>query len=230
MRTSQPGRPGQAAPAPWRRWLLPLGGTAGVLALLALARGAPPGMALSYSQFVADVSAGAVRAVTIGPAGQVTGSLATGQPFTTTIPVALDDRTLAGRLAVHHAQVTATAATGSSLSALIGLLSLLLAGGLLYSAVRGYRRQGAALGGLGGAGGLARAKARVIDAERPATVNDAHGRQVAYNGHLLYTFTGDRPGQVTGQGFQNFFVATPGLAPAASSRAGTVPAPGGLGY
>ena len=65
-------------------------------------------------------------------------------------------------------------------------------------------------------------------------VNDAHGRQVAYNGHLLYTFTTDHPGQVTGQGFQNFFVATPGLAPitAAAARTGTAPAApaGGYGY
>ena len=61
-------------------------------------------------------------------------------------------------------------------------------------------------------------------------VNDSHGRQVAYNGHLLYTFTDDRPGQVTGQGFQDFFVATPGVAPIASSPAGTVPAaPSGSG-
>jgi hypothetical protein len=52
----------------------------------------------------------ALRAVTIDPAGQVAGTLATGQPFTTTIPVALDDRVLAGRLAVHHVQVTATGA------------------------------------------------------------------------------------------------------------------------
>ena len=55
-------------------------------------------------------------------------------------------------------------------------------------------------------------------------VIDIHGSQVAYNGHLLYTFADDQPGQVTGQGVQNFFVATPGLtaitrspAPAASS-------------
>jgi hypothetical protein len=52
--------------------------------------------------------------VTINPAGQVTGSLASGQPLTTTIPVALGDRTLAGQLAAHHVQVTATAATPSS--------------------------------------------------------------------------------------------------------------------
>jgi predicted lipoprotein with Yx(FWY)xxD motif len=62
---------------------------------------------------------------------------------------------------------------------------------------------------------------------RLSVLNDAHG-------HLLYAFASDRAGQVTGQGFQNFFVATPGLAPMASSPAqgGTVPAasPGGLGY
>jgi predicted lipoprotein with Yx(FWY)xxD motif len=65
-------------------------------------------------------------------------------------------------------------------------------------------------------------------------VNDANGHQVAYNGHLLYTFTSDHAGQVTGQGFQNFFVATPGIAPIArsSTPGGTVPAApaGGLGY
>jgi predicted lipoprotein with Yx(FWY)xxD motif len=65
-------------------------------------------------------------------------------------------------------------------------------------------------------------------------VHDAHGAQVGYNGHLLYTFAGDRAGQVTGQGFQNFFVATAGLTPPATSSAPgtTVPAaqPGGYGY
>jgi predicted lipoprotein with Yx(FWY)xxD motif len=65
-------------------------------------------------------------------------------------------------------------------------------------------------------------------------VHDAHGQQVAYNGHLLYTFVSDHAGQVTGQGVQNFFVATPGLTPIATSSApGTVPAAppaGGYGY
>jgi len=64
-------------------------------------------------------------------------------------------------------------------------------------------------------------------------LSDANGDQVAYNGHLLYTFASDHPGQVTGQGFQNFFVATPGLTPIAGSPAGAVPAapPGSsLGY
>ena len=63
-------------------------------------------------------------------------------------------------------------------------------------------------------------------------VNDAHGHQVAYNGHLLYIFISDHPGQVTGQGVQDFFVATPGLTPIASSPApaGTVPAAPAAGY
>ena len=51
-----------------------------------------------------------------------------------------------------------------------------------------------------------------------AVLNDAHGQQVTYNGHLLYTFADDHAGQVTGQGVQNFFVATPGLAPITSVR------------
>jgi predicted lipoprotein with Yx(FWY)xxD motif len=64
-------------------------------------------------------------------------------------------------------------------------------------------------------------------------LNDVNGQQVAYNGHLLYTFAEDHAGTVTSQGFQDFFVATPGLAPitTASARAATAPAnPSGSGY
>ena len=66
-----------------------------------------------------------------------------------------------------------------------------------------------------------------------AAVSDTHGHQVAYNGHLLYTFVDDHAGQVTGQGVQGFFVATPGLTPLAGSPAPTAaapPAPAGNGY
>jgi predicted lipoprotein with Yx(FWY)xxD motif len=75
-------------------------------------------------------------------------------------------------------------------------------------------------------------------------VMDGHGSQVAYNGHLLYTFVTDGPEHVTGQGVQNFFVVTPGIAPLAGTSAGTSapaasapaasapasPANGGYGY
>ena len=172
MRTSQPGPPGHANAALWRRWLFPAAISVGFVTLLALPRGAAPAMALSYTRFLADVGAGTVRAVTIGPQGQVTGSLTGGQPFTTAIPVALGGNGLARDLAVHHVQVTATtAATMSSslLSVLIGLLPPLAIGGLLFVIIRSLRRPAGALGSMGGLGGLTRAKARVIDAERPAT-------------------------------------------------------------
>jgi predicted lipoprotein with Yx(FWY)xxD motif len=62
-------------------------------------------------------------------------------------------------------------------------------------------------------------------------VKDAHGDQVAYNGHLLYTFADDHADQVTGQGFENFFVATPSLAQIAGSSAPAAPtAPSSSGY
>lgn len=62
-----------------------------------------------------------------------------------------------------------------------------------------------------------------------AVVRSGNGQQVTYNGHFLYTFVDDSPGQVTGQGVQNFSVATPGLAPihatAAPSTNGTTRSP-----
>jgi predicted lipoprotein with Yx(FWY)xxD motif len=68
-----------------------------------------------------------------------------------------------------------------------------------------------------------------------AVLNDVNGPQVTYNGHPLYTFVDDRAGQVTGQGVQNFFVATPGIAPITMSAGPTAPATpavpsGGYGY
>ncbi len=172
MRMSRPGPSGQVNTAPWRRWLLPAAGLAGVLTLLALPRSAAPNMTLTYTRFLADVGAGTVRAVTIGPAGQVTGSFAGGRPFTTTIPVALGGNGLAGNLAAHHVQVTATATAAmpfSPLSVLIGLLPLLLIGGLIYYSFRSVRRHADGPGGLGRPTGMTRAKTRVIDDERPAT-------------------------------------------------------------
>ena len=171
MRMSQPGPAGHAHPARWRRWLFPAAVMASFVTLLVLPRGAAAGgMPLSYTRFTADVGAGAVRSVTIGPACQVAGVLAGGRPFTTTIPVALGGNGLAGDLAAHHVQVTATTAMPSSLAAaLAGLLPLLLIGGLLFFVARRARQQAAGLGGPGGLGGLAKAKARVIDAERPTT-------------------------------------------------------------
>jgi predicted lipoprotein with Yx(FWY)xxD motif len=70
-------------------------------------------------------------------------------------------------------------------------------------------------------------------ASKLTAVSDSHGQQAAYHGHLLYTFVSDRSGRVTGQGVQNFFVATPGLAPISgqtASRAPASPPSGGYSY
>jgi cell division protease FtsH len=145
------------------------GATAGVVALLALAHGSPPGPRLSYSQFLTEIGSGTVRAVTIGPVGQVTGSLATGQPFTTTIPVALHDRTLAGYLAAHHVQVSATAPTSSSLLPLLLGLLLLLLGALFVAAVRNARHQATDLGQLTEAARMTKTNARITEAVQSGT-------------------------------------------------------------
>jgi predicted lipoprotein with Yx(FWY)xxD motif len=68
-----------------------------------------------------------------------------------------------------------------------------------------------------------------------AVLKDVNGQQVTYNGHPLYTFADDHADQVTGQGVQDFFVATPGIASITMSAGSTAPstpaAPsGGYGY
>jgi predicted lipoprotein with Yx(FWY)xxD motif len=66
-----------------------------------------------------------------------------------------------------------------------------------------------------------------------SVTHDSNGAQVAYNGHFLYTFVDDSAGHVSGQGVQDFFVATPGLAVIGSSSSAPAPIPtsgSGTGY
>jgi predicted lipoprotein with Yx(FWY)xxD motif len=57
-----------------------------------------------------------------------------------------------------------------------------------------------------------------------SVLSDANGQQVRYNGHFLYTFIDDTPGQVTGQGVQGFSVATPSLSAGSTNAAPAAPA------
>jgi predicted lipoprotein with Yx(FWY)xxD motif len=65
---------------------------------------------------------------------------------------------------------------------------------------------------------------------RIASVATTNGKQVTYNGHFLYTFVEDRPGKVTGQGVQDFFVATPNLTAGTSPSTPTSTPTTGYGY
>ena len=156
-----------------------------------------------------------------------TGSPASGAPPAASAPLAAAGS--GGAATVHTAQATVGGRTEAILVNAHGLP--------LY-----YYRPDTATRSLV-SGGLARLWPPVTSAApsaaagvggRLTVVRDAHGDQVAYNRHLLYTFTADHAGQVTGQGFQNFFVATVGLTPAAKSSGtgSTVPAvpAGGYGY
>jgi predicted lipoprotein with Yx(FWY)xxD motif len=67
----------------------------------------------------------------------------------------------------------------------------------------------------------------------PGTLNvvtDANGKQVEYNGHLLYTYSGDKaPGQTNGEGIKgNWFVATTTLSVLGGPQA--TPTSNGYGY
>lgn len=63
-------------------------------------------------------------------------------------------------------------------------------------------------------------------------VNDANGRQVSYNGHLLYTYSGDSSAdQAAGDGlYGKWFVANPNLAAATSRAPGTTSGGNGTGW
>jgi predicted lipoprotein with Yx(FWY)xxD motif len=66
-----------------------------------------------------------------------------------------------------------------------------------------------------------------------STVFTANRHQVTYNGRFLYTFAGDLPRHVTGQGIENFFVATPRIAVnhnSATTARTAAPAPSKTGY
>ena len=87
-------------------------------------------------------------------------------------------------------------------------------------------------------GGCARAWPPVLSTTMPSgsttlpgtfsLMNDANGSQVAYNGHPLYTYSGDSaPGQANGQGFANIWFVAPTTLPATTTPSGSTPTPSG---
>jgi cell division protease FtsH len=165
-------KPSPSAPPPppsWRHWLWPAAIVAALVLWIVLpAAHATPQVSLNYSQFQAKVAAHQVKSIDLAQSGQTsTGVLTNGKHFTTVVP-AQAGSSLLTTLQNNKVQVTATQ-TGASfgsevLSWAIIILPLLLFGWLWFRLSRN-----AAGGGLQGVMGVGRSRAKVFDAERPAT-------------------------------------------------------------
>jgi cell division protease FtsH len=122
----------------------------------------PEGEVLSFSALVAAVDDGRVEAVTITADGEVEGQLTDGSAFTSAIPVALSGDALLERFEAHGVEVEARPSRVTFLTVLLSLAPLLLLiGFLLFIARRA--------GGQVGMASVGRARAKVVDAERPTT-------------------------------------------------------------
>ncbi|MEU3166389.1 ATP-dependent zinc metalloprotease FtsH [Streptosporangium sp. NPDC006930] len=171
---AKPGPPNEPPPTPpsssppptgWRRWLPTIGMLIVALWLLVpLLFTGPSNASYPYSDFVAKVSTGQVKAVTIDDQGAVSGTLSNGTTFTSQIPTALNAGRLEEQLRSNHVQITATRADNSLISLLVGFLPL-----VLLIALFGWMGRKAQQSMAGGMGGFGRSKAKIIEAQRPAT-------------------------------------------------------------
>jgi cell division protease FtsH len=162
----RPPTPAPPTPPAWRNWLLVAGLLVTVVLFLLPVPTAHKVQQLSYSQLKSDIAAGQVAAVALGADGSVSGKLTNGTRFTSSYPTSLQDPQFAQLLDQHNVQVTTQAAGTSIWSLLLNLLPLVIIVGLFVWSGRAARRQ---LAGMGGLGGIGRARSKVFDAERPET-------------------------------------------------------------
>jgi cell division protease FtsH len=118
---------------------------------------------LTYSQVKTDVTDNKVRAVAIGPDGNMSGTLTSGTTFTSSYPIGIQDPQFAQLLDTHNVSVTTQAAQTSIGSILLNLLPLAVVIGLFLWMGRSARRQ------LSGISGIGRSRGKVFDTERPTT-------------------------------------------------------------
>jgi len=161
-------------PPGWRHWLWPIALLATVLLYIFL-----PGISvktpvsLDYSQFITDASAHKIKTVDFanGASGSntpVTGTLTSGQSYTTVIPGQPTTALTAQLTADGVKTVTATPPSSGLGSDLLYFLFLLLPFIVVFWLFRRMSRGGGAAG-LQGVLGVGRSRAKVFDAERPQT-------------------------------------------------------------
>ncbi len=121
---------------------------------------------LTYDEFLEKVEAGEVDEITIGPDGDVTGTLEDGTEFTTVIPEALRDEQLAEQLRDSDVSVDARTESNALWNLLIGFGPILL---LIAAFIWLMRRSGSRMSQITGIG---QTQAKVITTERPDTTFD----------------------------------------------------------
>ena len=126
---AKPGPPNDRGPAPagppppwWRMWLLPLGIFITLLIFVVPHMTGPTTKNLSYSKFVSEVTAGDVKTASVNPGGAISGSLKGGDDYTSQIPTAIDDTSLAPALKTHNVDVTGVGAGSALLGDLLSFL------------------------------------------------------------------------------------------------------------
>jgi cell division protease FtsH len=157
---------------PLSRWRL-LVPTVLVIAFLALVFvhpgvGGTSAQALSYTNFVSDVTANKVSTAAITAAGSVSGKLSDGSAYTAQIPVALNDNALPALLLAHKVQVTGTTTITNPWPGLLEWIVpfLLVIGFFVWM---GRRSSKQFTGRMGAIMGFGQSKAKVYDEDRPST-------------------------------------------------------------
>jgi cell division protease FtsH len=163
---NDPPKPPPPRKAPWwlnAVWLVGLLLTALVLFPLGSSQKTT---SLTFTAWKTKVDANQVKTASIDTSGKVTGQLndKSKTQYTSRIPTALNDNTLAADLETHHVDVKGTATGTSILSIIGGLLPfILLLGVYLWISRRATRQL------VGGIGGIGASKAKVYDEQRPTT-------------------------------------------------------------
>ena len=155
-------------PPTWRNWLWPIMLVV-IFALFFLLPTRSPSTSLTYTQFLHDVSAHQVKTVQLAstPGGTSSGTLTNGKNFTVVVPPQAGQELLTELQDNNVAVSSAPSGNGFGTEVLIYLIMFGLP---ILIFVWFFRRiSSGAAGGLQGALGVGRSRAKVFDEERPST-------------------------------------------------------------